>query len=336
MKAIQIDRYHRSAALHLREVAVPTFAPDEVLVKVQAAAVNPVDDMIRSGQLRLLMQHRMPLTLGCEFAGVVVAAGQDVLDLTPGLPVYGLLPWTQLGAWADYVVVRAKDVAPIAEGLTMHQAAALPLALLTAYQCLKEELHATAGQKVLITGASGSFGRVAVPLAKAMGLEVYVTGNARSREELLALGAAAYADYRQENYAQLGWHVDHVIDSVGSTTEIERAFSVLKRGGRLASLRGLPNKAFAKAQGLGVMKTLLMTLAGARLDRLAARQGKTYHFHFVRADGAQLRELTKAWSQHPIYPALHRERFTLSRATDALHEMQKAPLTGKVLLVTDA
>lgn len=127
-------------------------------------------------------------------------------------------------------------------------AAAIPLAGLTAYQGLVEELEVHAGKTLLITGASGSFGQIAVPIAKSMGLRVIVTGNARSQDKLLKMGVDQYIDYKKENYWEVLSDMDYVIDTLGAN-EFEHELSVLRKGGRLLSLRTAPNKMFAKETG---------------------------------------------------------------------------------------
>lgn len=172
---------------------------------------------------------------------------------------------------------------------------------------------------------------MAVPLAKALGLHVIVTGNARARASIMAAGADRYLDYRKENYWEVLSGVDYVMDTLGAG-EFSRELSVLKPGGRLLCLRTGPNKAFAERHHLGPAKRLLFTAAGAGYDRAARKQGKEYRFLFVRADGAQLREVTRIVEQNHILPRTDRRTFTLETAREALELVKNRPTDGKVLL----
>lgn len=178
-------------------------------------------------------------------------------------------------------------------GYDFMTAAAIPLTGLTSYQAIVEELEAKPAETLLITGASGSFGQMAVPIAKALGLRVLVTGNDRARERFLAMGVDQYIDYKKENYWDILSGIDHVIDTLGAA-EFDHALSVLKTGGRLVSLRTGPNKAFAVRNHFSAGKRMLFTLAGAKYDTAARKQGKEYRFLFVHADGAQLKKSPKS------------------------------------------
>ena len=331
MKAVQIDRYAKEIHTVLREIPTPDPGPEEVLIRVRAAAVNPLELLILTGSVRLIQDYPMPLTLGNECSGVVEAVGSRVTGFQAGDKVYARLPLSRIGAFAEYVAVDQNALAPMPAGYDFATAAAIPLTGLTAWQAITEELEAKPGSTLLIPGGSGSFGQMAVPLAKALGLKVIVTGNARARDSLLAAGADRYLDYRKENYWEVLSGVDYVIDTLGAG-EFQRELSVLNPGGRLVSLRTGPNKAFAVRSRVGFARRVLFTAAGAGYDRAARRQGKEYRFLFVRADGAQLKEVTRMVEQHHIQPRIDPRVFTLETAGEALALVQKGPTDGKVLL----
>lgn len=213
----------------------------------------------------------------------------------------------------------------------MPVAAAIPLTALTAWQGLIDVLEAQAGQTLLITGGSGSFGQMAVPIARELGLRVMVTGNARAREEFLAMGAERYIDYRRENYWESVSGVDMVIDTLGAG-EFEHELSVLKRGGRLLSLRTSPNGEFARRNGFPWYKRALFTLAGMKYDLSARRQDKEYRFVFVHADGAQLRRITEIVEHNHIVPAVDPHTFSLEEINDAMRLVAVGPINGKVIV----
>ena len=160
-----------------------------MLIRVKAAAVNPLELLILSGRVKLIQNYSFPLTLGNECAGIVERVGKSVTGIQKGDHVYTRLPLNRIGAFADYVAVEQQAVAKMPAGYEFATAAAIPLTGLTAYQGLVEELEAKPGETVLIPGGSGSFGQMAVPVAKALGLRVIVTGNDRAREQILAMGA---------------------------------------------------------------------------------------------------------------------------------------------------
>lgn len=331
MKAAQLDRYSREGRLTVREVAVPEPAADEVLIKVRAAAVNPLELLIVRGSIRLIQDYRLPQTLGNECSGVVERVGSRVGKFRPGDAVYTRLPLERIGAFAEYVAVREQVVAKMPAGYAFDVAAAIPLTGLTAWQGLVEELQVQSGQRLLIPGGSGSFGQMAVPIARALGLRVVVTGNERSREAFLAMGAERYIDYRRENYWEELSGVDAVIDTLGAG-EFEHELSVLKPGGRLLSLRTVPNGEFARRNGFPWYKRALFTLAGMKYDRAARRQGKEYRFLFVHADGEQLRRITELVECEHIVPAIDPHCFSLEEINDALRLVAEGPLRGKVII----
>lgn len=308
MKAAQLDRYARKARLVVREVPVPEPAADEVLIKVRAAAVNPLELLIASGSIRLIQSYRLPQTLGNECSGVVERVGSQVRTFRPGDVVYTRLPLEQIGAFAEYVAVAETAVAKMPAGYAFDVAAAIPLTGLTAWQ-----------------------GQMAVPIARDLGLRVLVTGNERSREEFLAMGVERYMDYRKENYWEEISGVDLVIDTLGAG-EFEHELSVLKPGGRLLSLRAVPNGEFARRSGFRWYKRVLFSLAGMKYDRAARRQGKEYRFMFVHADGGALRRITEIVERNHITPAVDPHHFTLEQINDALQLVARGSLQGKVII----
>lgn len=331
MKAAQIEKYSKEISVSVNEVPVPEPSDNEILIKVKAAAVNPLEILIVTGSVRLIQDYDMPFTLGNECAGVIEKVGKNVKDFQKGDKVYARLPLEKIGAFAEYVAVDHKAVANMPSGFDFVTAAAIPLAGLTAYQGLLEELEAKPGKTVLITGASGSFGQVAVPIAKEMGLRVIVTGNERSRNKFIDMGVEQYIDYKKENYWEVLSGIDYVIDTLGAA-EFEHELSVLKNGGKLLSLRTGPNRMFAKRNGFHWLKRLLFTLAGSKYDLAARKQGKEYRFMFVRSDGAQLRKITEIVEKRKIVPEIDSRIFSLAQVNEALMLVAKGKLNGKIII----
>jgi oxidoreductase, zinc-binding len=333
MKAIQIFKYNKQdISATLVEIAKPDIQADEVLVRIKAAGVNPLDNKITRGGVKMLVPHKLPLTMGHEFAGIVEEVGSQVRGLSAGDKVYGLMPTIKAGAFAEWVAVPASILAPMPEGLSYTEATSIPLTALTAYQAL-ELMQVQAGKTIFISGGSGGFGAMAIPLAKARGLIVYTSGNAASRERVLALGADRYFDYRTEDYLQELKQVDYVIDSVGGV-ELSKQIKLLSSGGRIVSLNGMPNGRFARSFGLPKWKQWLLSLVGLSLDRQAKRVGATYDFLFVQANGSQLKRITELIEKLGIRPTISKV-FTLEEANEALQSIDKSSSLGKTVLTLE-
>ena len=331
MKAVQIKNYSKNIDTVLNDIPKPEISDSEVLIQVKAAAVNPVELLILTGSVKLIQDYSMPLTLGNECSGIVEQVGSKVEGFQTGDLVYTRLPLDKIGAFAEYVAVDQKEIAKMPDGYDFTTAAAIPLTGLTAYQAITEELEAKPGQTILIPGGSGSFGQMAVPIAQALGLHVIVTGNERAREQFLSMGVDRYMDYKQDNYWEQLSEIDHVIDTLGPD-EFEHELSVLKKGGRLVSLRTGPNKAFAERKQFSGMKKQLFALAGNKYDKAAKKQGKEYRFVFVRSDGAQLQKITEIVEKQQIKPAVDSRIFSLDQANDALRLVAQGILNGKVII----
>ena len=331
MKAVQIKNYSKNIDTVLNDIPKPEISDSEVLIQVKAAAVNPVELLILTGSVKLIQDYSMPLTLGNECSGIVEQVGSKVEGFQTGDLVYTRLPLDKIGAFAEYVAVDQKEIAKMPDGYDFTTAAAIPLTGLTAYQAITEELEAKPGQTILIPGGSGSFGQMAVPIAKALGLHVIVTGNERAREQFLSMGVDRYMDYKQDNYWEQLSEIDHVIDTLGPD-EFEHELSVLKKGGRLVSLRTGPNKAFAERKQFSGMKKQLFALAGNKYDKAAKKQGKEYRFVFVCSDGAQLQKITEIVEKQQIKPAVDSRIFSLDQANDALRLVAQGSLNGKVII----
>lgn len=198
----------------------------KVLVRVKAAAFNPVDILNLKGSVRLIQDYKMPLTLGNECSGVVEKIGSKVKRFHLGDKVYSRVPIETLGAFAEFVSMKESALAHMAHGLDYDTAAATPLTGLTAYEAITEELKAKPGESLFIPEGSGSFGQMAVPI-----LSVVVSGNKWAKEAITALGAERYIVYTEENYEEVLPPLDYVIDTLGER-EFEKELSILRKGGR--------------------------------------------------------------------------------------------------------
>ncbi len=331
MKAAQITKYSKNFKASVNDIAIPTIKDDEILVRVKSAAVNPLEMLIMSGSVRLIQDYSFPLTIGNEIAGVVDRVGRKVTQFKPADNIYGRLPIKKIGGIAEYVAVKAGEVSRMPKNLTFQQAAAAALTGLTAYQALHEELQAEAGKTLFIPGGSGSFGQMAIPVAKNMGLRVIVSGNAAAKERTLAIGADEYFDYKKVNYWEQLRDIDYVIDTLGQAA-FSHELSILRHGGKLVSLKSGPNRRFAREHKLPLWKQLLFGLVGARLDSQAKKQAVEYHFVFVRSDGPQLQKITEIIEAANIMPAVDPRQFTIENINAALDLVANGRLKGKVLI----
>lgn len=331
MKAVQINKYSKKINVTINDIPVPKINDNEVLVRVKAAAVNPLEILIITGSVKLIQDYKMPLTLGNEVSGIIEEVGKSVAKFKKGDKIYARLPIDKIGAFAEYVAVNADAISHMPNNLDFKEAAAVPLTGLTAYQGLNEELEVKAGQTVFIPGGSGSFGQMAIPIAKSMGLNVIVSGNSRACQQMMKLGVDSYLDYTKDNYWEVIQGVDFVIDTLGAK-EFKRELSVLKKGGRLLSLRTGPNKNFAEKNGFPFWKRKLFSLAGAKYDKLAREEEKEYRFIFVRADGEQLKEITRIVEENNIVPLIDSHIFTIEEAAEALKLVASGHTNGKVII----
>lgn len=331
MKAAQIQKYSKNIEAQIVDIPIPSIKDNEVLVKVKVAAINPLEILNITGSVKLIQDYDMPLVLGNELTGIVENVGNDVYGFKVGDPIYTRLPTEKIGAFAQYVAVDAKSIGHLPKNLDFVTGAGAPLTGLTAYQGLIEELEAKKGQTVFIPGGSGSFGQMAIPIAKAMGLKVIVSGSPSAKERTLNAGADQYIDYTKENYWEIIDKVDFVIDTLGAD-EFERELSIIKPGGRLLSLRTAPNKQFAIDKSLPKWKQFIFGLVGSKFDKKAKKKGVQYRFIFVRADGKQLEKITKIIEENNIVPAIDPTNFSIEDINEALNLVASGHTKGKVVI----
>ena len=330
MKVVQIDNYSKTIdSVKIREINIPEIKPDEVLVRVKSVGINPVDNMITRGDVKLITPYSFPLTIGNELAGVIEKTGEKVTEFKEGDRVFSRLPTNKIGAFAEYVAINKKDLAKIPEYLSFNEAAAIPLTALTAYQAL-DILQVKSGETLFISGGSGGFGAMAVPLAKARGIKVITNGSLENKERVLALGAEQFLDYKTEDYAQLLHDVDGVIDTIGGK-DTEKQFSILKQGGKLVSLKGMPNGRFAKKMGLPLWKQWIFGFAGRSFDNMAKKRNQEYHFIFVQSSGEQLSEIAKVLEENQIRPSID-SIYSFEDIAKALVKVDKGSSRGKTIV----
>ena len=248
MRAVRVHQFGGPDVVVIEDIAVPQPAGGEVLVKLQASSANPVDLKTREGKYPPVSADKLPITLGRDFAGTVEACGADVLGVQIGDEVYGMLS-NAGGGWAEYTAVKAAEVARKPRVLDFAEAAAVPLAGLTAWQGIFEHGRLQAGERILIHGGAGGVGHFAVQFANVAGAMVFATASERDLDFVREMGAQQAIDYKNQRFEDVVGDIDLVFDLVGGETQT-RSFAVLKRGGRIISTLGEPPKAACEAHGV--------------------------------------------------------------------------------------
>jgi len=240
MKAIRIHSYGNSGELKLEDVPSPSIQSNEVLVRVRAAGVNPFDWKFREGYFKDVFPATLPLTLGADYAGEVAEVGKDAGEFKPGEKVFGFAS----GAYSEFVTVAEKDLVRMPRTVDYETAASLPTPAVTGYQLVLEAVQAGKGQRILIHGAAGSVGSVAVQVARLQGARVFATASARDAEYLKGLGVEQALDYHTERFDEKLRDLDSVIDLIGGET-LARSYAVVKPGGIVVSTAGATDPAEA-------------------------------------------------------------------------------------------
>ena len=306
MKAVAMHAYGGPEVLKYEDAARPDPATGEVLVRVHAAAVNPVDWKVRAGHLRGFLNYSLPLIPGWDLSGVVEATGAGVTDWKQGDAVYARPDLRRNGAYAEYIAVRASELGHKPRSIDHVQASAIPLACLTAWQALFDAGGLKAGQRVLVHAAAGGVGTFAVQLAKWKGAHVVGTASERNHAFLRELGADEVIDYTKTNFEEGVRDVDVVLDTMAGQTR-DRSWKVLKKDGILVSILGQPSPDDAAQHGVRA--------AGV----------------FVEPNQAQLGEIAKLVDSGKLRPIIETV-LPLAQAARA-HEMNQTLHTrGKIVL----
>jgi len=330
MKAYQLERYGKGQRLILVERRDPVPASDEVLVEIHAAAINQLDGKIRDGAFKPILPYKPPFVLGHDLAGIVTAVGAGVRRFKVGDAVYGRPRDRQIGTFAERIAINEADLAIKPAGLPMAEAASIPLVGLTAWQVLVERAGLKRGQKILIHAGSGGVGTIAIQLAKHLGATVATTASAANADLVRRLGADIVIDYKTQDFSELLSGYDVVLNSLHAKT-LEKSLKVLKPGGKLISISGPPDPAFAKAQGLNPVIRLVLRLMSAKIRRKAKRQGVAYSFLFMHADGEQLGKLGALIDQGSIQAVVDRI-FPFESLNDAVDYVDSGRAKGKVVV----
>lgn len=310
MKRAQYHNWGDNQVVHVEEVEKPTIAPDEVLVEVKAAGVNPIDWKVREGYYAELFNEPFPFPMGWDFCGKIQQVGGDVQNFKQGDDVYGLIRFFEpAGCFAEYVSAPASQISLKPQKLDHIQAAGVPLVALTAWQALFETSSLKANQKVLIHAGAGAVGQMAIQLAKYTGAYVIATGSDKGKDMIQRLGADQFINYQTEQFHEMLTDIDLVLDLVGGENT-ERSLKVLKDGGQLICF----------TQPIG-----------PEVEAAAKSKNIDAQFTIVKPNGKQLQSITQLIDDG-ILKIQTEKTFPLSQIKEALDLQQSGHCHGKIIL----
>ena len=305
MRAVRIHQYGGPAEMRLEKISIPAPGEGEVLIKVFASGVNPLDWKIREGYLAEVIPHTLPLTLGWDFAGEIAALGKNVSKWSIGDAVYARPDFSKNGAYAEYIVVSENEIAAKPKTLDWRKSAAVPLVTLTAWQALKDIGAVKQGDRILIHAGAGGVGIAAIQLAKQAGATVYTTSSPRNIEFLKELGADEVIDYTQKDFSRLE-NLDIVFDTMGGEI-LEKSWATLKKGGSLVSVAEVPD------------------------EELATRHEVQASFCFVQANPEQLSKISNLIDSGNIKVEVD-SVFQLEDVTQAHEKSESGHTRGKIVI----
>lgn len=330
MKVLVLKRYGKADQIEFADVPNPLIKPNEILVRIHAVGLNPIDYMIPKGAFKPMLKFDLPATLGSDLAGTVVEVGSQVTRFKAGDAVFASLFDLGNGSLAEFAAVPEHVAALKPANLNFVQAASIPMVALTCWQALNERIKVTPGQKVFIPAGSGGIGTFAIQLAKYLGAHVGTTTSTANVDLVRSLGADDVIDYKKQEFENVLSGYDVVLGTVRGDG-IEKALRILKPGSNVVSLIGPPDVPFAKARGMNFLMTFIFGLLSRKIIRLAKRQDSNYSFLFVRPDGEQLGKISKLIEAGTIRPVVDKV-FPFVQAKQALAYLEQGRSKGKVVV----
>jgi NADPH:quinone reductase-like Zn-dependent oxidoreductase len=331
MRALVFKRYGMADQIAFIDAPRPVPKPDEILVQVHAAGLNPVDNMIRKGAFKPILRFQLPATLGSDLAGTVVEVGSRVTRFKPGDAVFAsIFDVSGTGALAEFATVPEHAAALKPANLDFVQAASIPMVGLTSWQALRERARLQPGQKVFIPAGAGGIGTFAIQLAKYLGAKVGTTTSTGNLDLVRSLGADEVIDYKKQQFEEVLRGYDAVLGTIRGDA-IEKSLQILKPGSAIVSLVGPPDAAFARARGMNVFMVFLFGLLSRKIRRRAQAIRAAYSFLFVHPDGSQLAELGKLIEAGHIRPVIDKV-FPFEQAREALAYLETGRAKGKVVV----
>jgi NADPH:quinone reductase-like Zn-dependent oxidoreductase len=331
VRAFVLTRYGGPETTVVTDVPPPSPRSGELLVRVRAAGLNPVDYKTRGGGLKIIHRYPLPIVMGNELAGVVEDVGPGATRFARGDRVFARVDKHTMGALAELAVVHEDHAARMPASVDFPAAAAVPLAALTALQALRDELRVTAGQRVFIPGGAGGVGTFAIQLAKLMGAHVATTASPRGEALVARLGADVVVDYTRERFEDKVSGYDSAFDLLGGDT-LARLWSALKPGARVVSIAGMPEPLAARKdlrRGGGL--AALFWLASLTTRLRAARRGQSYRYLLMHPSGADLAHLTSLIDARKLEVVIDRV-FPFAEVKEALAYLEAGRAKGKVVV----
>jgi NADPH:quinone reductase-like Zn-dependent oxidoreductase len=332
MLAYVLTRYGGPEGSALMEFPEPKLRPRDILVNVRAAGLNPVDIGFRQGKLRPIYQLKLPQVLGNEFAGEVVAVGDEVTRFSAGDRVFARIEKDRLGAFAEQAAVGEDCAAHMPSNLDFEKAAGVPLAALTALQALRDELGVKPGQKVFISGGAGGVGTFAIQIAKWLGAHVTTTASKRGEALVRSLGADEVIDYTSDDLSRFGKDFDAGFDLIGGET-LDRMFKIMKPGTKIVSVAAVPEPQTAR-QDLGGRRILAVAFWAISygVRQRARRAGVGYRFLFMYPSGSDLALLADLIEQGHLRVIIDKT-YPFAKIAEALAYVETSRAKGKVVVI---
>jgi NADPH:quinone reductase-like Zn-dependent oxidoreductase len=330
VKAFVVDTYKKNGPLRLADMPEPQIGANDLLVRIRATAINPLDASIRDGKFKLFLPYRPPFILGHELAGTVVRVGGNVQGFKVGDKVFARPRDHRIGTFAEFIAVDQADVALKPASVSMEEAASIPLVGLTAWQALVEVGKVKPGMKVFIQAGSGGVGTIAIQLAQHLGATVATTTSAANADLVKSLGADVVIDYRTQDFEQVLSDYDLVLNSQDPKT-LAKSLNVLRPGGQIISLSGPPDVPFARSLRLNLFLRFVMGMLSRGVLKKAKARGVGYSFLFMHADGAQLAEIARLIDAGVIRPVVDKV-FPFDQTADALAYVETGRAKGKVVV----
>ena len=325
-----IEGYGRNRVLRVGNLPSPKPGPSDILVRVHAASVNPVDFKLRDGKLRLLRRYRFPLILGHDCAGEVVQVGEDVTQFKVGDRIFSRPRNGRIGTFAEFIAIDQSEAALMPLNLNYHEAASLPLVALTSWQALVDVAQLKPRQQLLIPAGSGGVGTFAIQLAKHIGAEVWTTTSGKNLEFVKSLGADHAINYQDEDFEKRVNNLDVVFDTLGGDS-LDRSFAITRPNGWVVSIAGSPDYRNAEEMRLDMLRSLLLRVVGLRVNSRARRAGVNYRFIFMKPLGEELAQIAALISEGVIKPVVDRI-FPISECQSAIEYSASGRARGKIVI----
>src|SRR6201994_2545656 len=331
MRAYVLKQYGGPEGSLLMDVPAPSPRPRDILVEVRAAGLNPVDFKFRQGKLRAILRPKLPFVLGNELAGEVIAVGRDVKRFRAGDRVFARVAKDRAGAFAEQACVYEDHAAHMPRDFDFTDAAAVPLAALTALQALRDELDVKPGQKAFISGGAGGVGTFAIQIAKWLGAHVTTTASKRGEVLVRSLGCDEVIDYTVRDISKAEGRFDAGFDLIGGKT-LDQMFEIMKPGAKIVSVTALPEPQTAiKDLGGRRALTAMFWLISYGIRSRAWRAGISYRYLFMHPSGGDLALLAEL-IEHGKLKAIVDRTYPFAKIAEALDYVESGRAKGKVVV----